>query len=306
MAQSDDTTTPTVDDAERIRLAVENASSAESDSDEDADNDTNDDVVKEGEDQVDNDDAGDDADDDGSDADKEGDDSGDDDQDDSKPGDFRFNQFASKEDPKDQSTYIKNLEEGYHQSSQEAVRLNRQWNAVKQAAAQDENFGKAILAVLRGEGLPSTASDLSARTKAGDSSDSSDDPLLVDLKRERQEQNEKEAEDFAKLNPEVLSDPKLYQEVNDLVTEFTQLEYKRSKRLISTGEALERAYTYLGRTVNKAEKQQLTDKLKKTTAPTRPQKSKKPAGEAKKFSTLSLSMAEKMGVSKEALAKVKK
>lgn len=311
MAKTDETTTPPVDDAERIRLAVENSKGSGESNDDDAGADGADGAdATEDKDLDDQDDAGDDAASgaDGSDADndEDDDDAGDDDGKDTKSGNFRFTQFASKDDPKDQTAYVKNLEEGYQNSSQEAVRLNRQWTAIKQAAAADENFGKAVLSVLRGEGLPATASDLSATKGADKDSDSSDDPLLVDLKRERQEQNEKEAEEFATNNPEVLSDPKLYAEVNQLVTEITQMEYRRSKRLISTGEALEKAFTYLGRTVKKAEKQQLTDKLKKSTAPNRSQKTRKPAREASKLSDLSLSMAEKMGVSKEALAKVKK
>lgn len=250
---------------------------------------------------------------------------GDDDDDNGGKGDdsnkqeskVRFTQFKGDGNP---DTYLKNLEDGYLNSSQEAIRIKdekdgfeRQVNAIKEAAARDPEFGDKLLSLLKqgGQQPPVGSDSKSSQDKGGDSgvSQASDNPFLKDAETKWNAENDKSAKEFTDANPEILTDPKLNSEVKRLMRVFANDVFESEGRLMLAGEAMEKAYRYLGRDVDKKQTQDLVDGMKKNAAPTRPQASSKKAStgnggkDTKQFSGLTLDIASKMGISKDRLAK---
>lgn len=227
----------------------------------------------------------------------------------------RFSQF--KGDGTSEA-YVKNLEDGYQNSSQEAIRLKderdsfeRQVNAIKQAAAQDKEFGARLVDLLNGNGNGDSgdskgsgnADDLSNKA-----SGNSDNPFLKDAETNWNKESEAEAAKFAEANPEVLTDPKINEDVKRYMRIFSNDIYEREGRLIKAGEAMKMAYRTLGLEDKSETQGDLTNGLKQHAAPTRPQAPKKKSSgsggnDSKQFSNLTLSIAQKMGMTKERLEK---
>lgn len=235
--------------------------------------------------------------------------------DEGKPFEGRFTQF--KGDGTSDS-YVKNLEDGYQNSSQEAIRLKdekdsyeRQVNAIKQAAAQDKEFGARLLGLLNGSGgsdatrTPGGSSDLANKSETD-----SDNPFLKDAQTTWNKESEKEAEEFAKANPEVMSDPKINADVKRWMRVFSNETYETEGRLMKAGEAMAKAYAYLGLEDKTKSQQDLVNGMKQNAAPTRPPASKsakaKGSSGTKQFSDLTLGIAQRMGIAKERLEKSKK
>lgn len=249
-----------------------------------------------------------DGDDDSSDDSADDDDSSDDT--DKQASEYRFSQFKGEKGTADE--YIKNLEAGYLNSSQEAIKIRderdgfeRQVNAIKAAAGKDPEFGEKLLEYLNSGGGDTSKSGDDFSDKA---TQSSNNPFLVHAETEWNEKNDQSVKEFADANPEVLTDPKINAEVKRWARVFTSEVYENEKRLITTGEAMEKAYKYLGYEDKRKSEQSLVDGMKKNAAPTRPQAAKKKSGSSKsgntkQFSDATLSYAEKMGISKERLMK---
>lgn len=235
------------------------------------------------------------------------DDDGADDSDDDTKSDFRFTQFKGDGKPE---TYLKNLEEGYanfygeiqrikgesETAVAEASNFKAQVEAIKTAVASDPEFGKKVIDMLDGA---------SAEAKKNGTPDplQSDNPFVRDAQTKWQQENDKSAADFAKENPEVLSDPVLADKVTKLVKRFGTEIYADEHRLPLAGELMEKAFGYLGLTAKKQGKQDLADAMKKDASPIRKQAPKKKAVSSKQFSDLTLAMSDKMGISKERLEK---
>jgi hypothetical protein len=280
---------------------------------EDDDNDASGDA--EADDANDDDDA-DGAADDSQDDDDSSDDS-DDDDDDGKgkqASEFRLSQFKGEKGTPEE--YIKNLEDGYLNSSQEALKikdraegLERQVNAIKAAAGKDPEFGEKLLSLLKENGGDGDGSQGDGGFGDDKATQSSNNPFLVHAETEWNQNNEKSIKDFVDANPEVLTDPKINAEVKRWAKVYTREVYESEKRLITTGEAMQMAYKQLGYEDKRNSQQDLVNGMKKNAAPTRPQGAKKksggnkPAGNTKQFSDLTLTLAEKMGMSKERLVK---
>lgn len=225
--------------------------------------------------------------------------------------DFRFSQF--KGDGK-QESYVKNLENGYDESSKEALRIKqerdaaisnagafeRQVNAIKAAAEKDPEFGRKLLGLL--EGSADSAKDLSG-TSAVDKPADETNPFLKDAQTKWEQQSEKEAKEFVEANPEVVSDPDLNKQVKRWMKLFSEDIYKEEGRLATSGELMKLAYKHLGLEDKRKSKESLVNGMKKTAAPTRPQKKAVAKPQAKQFSDKTLSMAQKMGITKERLEK---
>lgn len=280
------------------RPTVEDAEEEDKSGDEEADDATDID------DDTDTDDSADDSQDDSADDDDGADDKG------KQESDFRFSQFKGEKGTADE--YIKNLENGYLNSSQEAIKIRderdgfqRQVDAIKQAAGKDPEFGEKLLSLLNAGGGDNSSS--------GDGLDdpvtqSSNNPFLVHAQTEWNEKNELSVKDFTDANPEVLTDPKINADVKRWARVFTKQVFDDEQRLITTGEAMERAFRYLGLEDKRQAKQSLVDGMKKNAAPTRPQAAKKKSSgksgnDTKQFSDQTLSFADKMGISKERLVK---
>ena len=131
---------------------------------------------------------------------------------------------------------------------------------------------------------------------------------MVNAETEWNQNNEKSIKEFVDANPEVLTDPKINADVKRWTKVYTREVYESEGRLITTGEAMKMAYRQLGLEDKAKSTQSLVDGMKKNAAPTRPQGAKKKStskkgGETKQFSDLTLTMAEKMGMTKERLVK---
>lgn len=252
------------------------------------------------------------ADDDSNDDDDSDDDDSDDDDDDAKGkqgSEFRFSQFKGKEGTAEE--YIKNLEDGYLNSSQEAIKIKderdgfeRQVNAIKAAAGKDPEFGEKLLSLLKDNG----SNDDDSGFGDDKATQTSKNPFLVNAETEWNQSNEKSIKEFVDANPEVLTDPKINADVKRWTKVYTREVYESEGRLITTGEAMKMAYRQLGLDDKAKSTQSLVDGMKKNAAPTRPQGAKKKptskkGGETKQFSDLTLTMAEKMGMSKDRLVK---
>ena len=257
-------------------------------------------------------------DDDGADDKGDGSGTGDDADDDKGTGDEgqkfepRFTQF--KGDGK-QDTYIKNLEEGYQNSSSEAIRIKderdgfeNQVNAIKQAAAADPKFGERLLDLLNGKGGGSGSDDDGKSDDLTNKADAdSKNPFLKDAETNWNKESEAEAKAFTDANPEVLSDPKINADVKRWMRVFSNETFETEGRLMKAGEAMEKAYKYLGLEDKRNQQQDLVNGMKQNAAPTRPQAPKKKSSgggsDSKQFSNLTLDIASKMNISKDRLAK---
>lgn len=227
--------------------------------------------------------------------------------DDSKPTDKserRYSQFAGDGKPE---TYISNLEEAYSKSSAEGLRLNQelkqsknQLDGIMRAVGKDPDLANKLHAALTGSSAP--AGDSS--DKGG--SDATKSPFLVDAESQWREKSEKEAQEFMDANPEVVSDPKINADVKHYMEVFSADEYNRNGRLMTAGEAMAKAYKYLGLEDKRETRKGVSD-AKKAVAPTRPQGARKPAPKtAAGFTDSQLAIADQMGYSKEKLEKFAK
>lgn len=227
---------------------------------------------------------------------------------------FRLTQFKGEKGTTEE--YTKNLEDGYLNSTQEALKLKdqkenyeRQVNAVMAAAKKDPEFGEKLLSLLNDNGGTNGGSASGANSDFGDkATQTSNNPFLVHAETEWNQNNDKSVKDFVEAHPEVLTDPKINADVKRWAQVYTKEVFEADKRLITTGEAMEMAYRQLGLSSKQENTQSLVDGMKKNAAPSRPQTAKKKSsgksgGDTKQFSDATLTFAQKMGISKERLVK---
>lgn len=292
---------PTGEDA--IRDAVENSRNSDESNDDDSDDDDSGD-----DDNSDDDNSGDDAagdDDDNSDDDgDDSDDSDDDADDDAESGDKKdpksgrkFSQF--KGDGTDKA-YISNLEEGYKNSSAEAIRIKGELettsgrlDAMLRVVAASPELSKALNDQLNGQGGGSGSG-------SGNDENSQDDlanPFIANLQAEWQEKSEKEIQEIIDGNPELITDEALGKDVKKWMAVFSA-EYRKDHggRLMSGGDAMIAAMKHLG-IEDKREKQDLANGAKKNLTPPRSRgnKAKKSGGQKPKFTDSQIAMAKSMG-----------
>lgn len=302
MATTEDTEekkTPTT--STDIRTAVETAGSAD-ESVQDEDEEQEDDSKVEAGDESGEDDGGEGGEEDDS---KSGKSDDDESKDDTKPkksdegakSEYRFTQFAGDGTPE---SYISNLEKAYENSSAEGIanhqkfqQAERRINAVMDAVRGDKDLADKLHAALTGS--PSAASP------KGEAAPTTD-PFLVNAKNEWERKSTEEAQEFIDANPEVVSNPEINAEVKKWMEVFSNQEYTDKGRLMTAGEAMSKAYKYLGYEDKRDAKKSLSD-AKAAVAPTRPQGSRKPAKTASDFTDSQLKMGEMLGLSKEKLDK---
>jgi hypothetical protein len=292
-----------------VRSVVENANAEDENRRKSGSGDADDDDL---------DDDDDEGDDDGSDANKKDDSANSDDADDSdndesdddsdedskaKPGDKKssadrqFTQFAG--DGTDEA-YISNLEKGYKNSSEEAIRLNTELtqnksrvDAIMRLAATDPELATKLNAALKGDS-----------TGDGDGSDAIDNPFVADMKAQWEQKSEEEISAIIDANPELITDPKLAKDVQKWMGIFSE-QYRKdnSGRLMTGGAAMEAAMKHLG-VEDKRSKQDLAQGAKTLAAPTRHKGSKKKSNASKKeFTEAQLDMARNMGKDRDWLEK---
>lgn len=304
MANSEDEEVKTPTSSRDIATAVETAGSAdESDADDDDDKDAGadseaDNKSDEGEEadggEEDDADAGKKAD-----AESKDDAKGDDNKSEEK-SEYRFTQFAGDGKPE---SYISNLEKAYENSSAEGIRLNqslqqatRRVDAIMEAVRGDEDLANKLHAALTGTN--------SAAAPKGDPAVATD-PFLVDAKTQWEKKSTEEADAFIKANPEVVSDPTINAEVKKWMEVFSAEEYKSKGTLMTAGEAMGKAYKYLGYEDKREQRKSLSD-AKGAVATTRPQASRKAPKTASDFTDSQVNLAANLGVSKDKLDKFAK
>lgn len=297
-----------IDFAAQAKEAVDNAKLEAKAEDEKAlaeeDEDDKDlDSEEEGSDKKDEESADDDSEDDTSDDDEEDDDSEDDKE---EPAERKFKNLAAETD----AEYIDNLENAYGNSSEEAVRLNRQLGTVNrqveaiiEAAGKDPDLEKKLMKVLGIEGGNAGSGNADDTSKGGDTSDSKEDPYLVDFKTQKESKNREEIQEILTANPEIDDDPKLRAKVTHWMKIFSDEEFAENKRLMGGGEAMEAAMRHLG-IEDKRKKEAVSDGVKKLGAPARRTKARvKTPKKATGLSEKQLALAAKMGVSREIVEK---
>lgn len=287
-----------------IRKAVENSKN----SDESQDDDADDDDAGDDDDSGDDDNSGDDDagnDDDGSDDDgDDSDDSDDDDDDDAESDDKKdpksgrkFSQFAGDGSDK---AYISNLEEGYKNSSAEAIRLKGEAETAQgrldtmlRVVAADPTLSKALNDQLNGKGGSGGSGSGDDKNPAGDTLR---DPFLMSAQTEWQEKSEQEIQGIIDANPEIVSDPDLAGKIKHYMKLFSEDYLAQNKKLMSGGDAMLAAMKHLG-IEDKRQKQDLAQGAKKNLTPPRSRgnKAKKSGAQKPKFTADQVAMAKAMG-----------
>ena len=297
---SGDDKTPTGEDA--IRQAVESSRGSGESQDDDSSDDTGDD------DDSDDDDSGDD------DAGK-GDDSTDDDSDDADDSEDTDDDDAESDDKKDpksgrkfsqfkgdgtDKTYISNLEEGYKNSSAEAIRLKGE---LETTSGRLDSFMRVVaanpdLATAFNKALGDDSAGSSNSSGSGDDQSADlQNPFVANLQAEWQQKSEKEIQEILDGNPELISDKELGDKVSRWMGIFSA-EYRKENngKLMSGGDAMLAAMKHLS-IEDRREKQNLANGAKKNLTPPRSRgnKAKKSSGQKPTFTADQLAMAKAMG-----------
>lgn len=294
---------PTGEDA--IRQAVESSRNSD-ESQEDDDDDSDDDADDDSDDDSSGDDAAGDADDDSDDdSDDDADDSDDDDDEDAESGDKKdlksdrkYSQF--KGDGSDKA-YISNLEEGYKNSSAEAIRLKGE---LETAGGRLDTFMRVVasnpeLATAFNKALGDSSAGGSGSGNSGGDENGADlqNPFIQNLQAEWQQKSEQEIQEIIEANPEIASDPDLKAKVQRWMKVFsTEYREENNGRLMGGGDAMLAAMKHLG-IEDKREKQNLANGAKKNLTPPRSRgnKAKKSGGQKPKFTADQIAMAKAMG-----------
>jgi len=284
-----------------IRKVVEGALSPDENQDDDDDEGDDTDASN------DDDNSGDDAAGDDSKDDSDGDDAKEDeDEDDAESGDKKdpksdrkFSQF--KGDGTDKA-YISNLEDGYKNSSAEAIRIKGELETVSgrldsllRVVTANPEISKALNAALQGDDKGAGGSG--SGSDAGKSSEVIDDPFVKSLHAEWQEKAEQEIQAIIDANPELITDEPLGKRVQHWMSVFSE-EYRKENngKLMGGGDAMLAAMKYLG-IEDRRQKQDLAQGAKKDLTPPRSRgnKAKKSGGQKPTFSADQLAMAKAMG-----------
>ncbi len=145
----------------------------------------------------------------------------------------RFTQFKGK----DTGEYLKNLETGYLESSKEAVTLAKENKAFKETI---DRYTKLIAS------NPDLAKELKAGTEpSADETPTSTDPAVLWAQAEMKRQFQEEYDEFIEAHPEVETDPKLAEELDETLKLVGRIVWEKEKRQVGMGEALTKAWKLL-------------------------------------------------------------
>ena len=248
------------------------------------------------EDDDDSDEEDDDSEDDEDESDEE-DDSDDDDSETSKSNyKPRLKQFFNKDGKPD----LKKLEDGYINSSKEAVRINDELKAERDARVESQNnftnLAKAIkdndpkLAAKIFDG--DTLKELDKKpAAAGDK-----DPFTRDYEAKLRKQSKAEYDQFIEQNPEAVTDPTKAEKIGSYLKFYGEWFKKENDGEIpSMKEALEATYRHYGWDIQNEKKEKLHTAKKKTAA-TRSSGSGKKTPKKSEVSKMESHFAKKLGV----------
>lgn len=175
------------------------------------------------------------------------DDEDDSDEEDEEPFQKRFTQFKG-ESP---TEYLKNLEDGYAESSKEAVRLSRENKQLK------ETVERVNALIANSPELAQQLQDQGVQPVATPAKD----PAISWAESQMREQWQKEYKSFADAHPEIETDPQLADELDEQLAIVRDVIFKKEKRQVGMAEGLEKAWKLLGRdTDDKQEKIRMASK----------------------------------------------
>lgn len=141
--------------------------------------------------------------------------------------------------------YVKRLERAYQKSSDEAIRLNHQLQG-KQATGQQPQPPQ------QGQQQPAQNQQDTQETNSAPAQ--GEDPVLVHMRTQLDQQAEKDLQDFRKENPEIDTDPEIRENVNKYIKFYSHYAYQNEGRLPGMRESLDAAYKHFGYNDNKEEK----------------------------------------------------
>lgn len=196
----------------------------------------------------------------------------------------RFTQFKG-DSPEE---YLKNLEEGYYNSSSEAMRLN---NEVKDLKAKVEQVA----------GLIANNPELAEQLNLPQDQPAVDkDPAIRYAETKMQEEMKNEYEAFVALHPEIESDPGLQERMTKRLAVLAKTVQEEEGRYLGMGEGLELAWTSLGM-AQQDKKEEIRMKAKDVAASTKTAKGGTKKVVKSEFTPAQLEMAEKLGLNEQQL-----
>ena len=200
----------------------------------------------------------------------------------------RFTQFKGES----AGEYLKNLEEGYHNSTTEGVRLNQE---VKDLRGKVDTIAAAVA------NDPSLAEklDIDSTTQASPIAD----PALSFARQERDQKFEQQYNDFVASHQEMETDPTLREKVITRLGSYAQGVITNENRYPDMKEGLNAAWATLDR--DNSEEETLMA-AKDTASKSRTTATAKKAEAKREFNPAQLKLAEKLGLTPEQLAKYNK
>lgn len=226
-----------------------------------------------------------------SDQDEETDEAADDDESDAADEDDSFKKRFTQFEGDDPTTYSKNLEDGYENSSKEAVRLSRENKALKatvdkvnELIAKNPELAKAIT-----DGTPATNTATTLTQQ---------DPAILWAQTQMRQTWEKEYKDFASEHPDIETDVELAEALDTKLAIVRDVVLASEKRQVGMGEGLEMAWKLLGKTDDKQEKIRMA--AKDSASQGKSQGGRKADAPKPKFSEAQISVAmDMLNVSRE-------
>lgn len=218
-------------------------------------------------------------------------DDSDDDEDDSSEADEsdstftkRFSQFKGD----DLEAYNKNLEEGYYNSSTEALRLN---NEVKDLKARLDQITGVVA------NNPELAEQFNLQQ---DAPQPVKDPAVRYAETKMQEEMKSEYDEFVRLHPEIESDPGLQERMTKRLAVLAKSIQEDEGRYLGMGEGLQLAWTSLGM-AQQDKSEEIRMKAKETAASSKTAKGGTKKVEKSEFTKAQLELAEKLGLTEAQL-----
>jgi len=215
---------------------------------------------------------------DGDDDDSDDDDSDDDDEDESEEEDDKSKTSKSTYKPRLKQFFddkgkpdLKKYEEGYINSSKEAVRLNGELKAALEAHTESQNnFANLAQAIKKND--PELAKklfdgDTLKELERKPAADAPKDPFTRDYEAKLRKQSKAEYDQFIELNPEAVTDPSKAEKIGAYLKLYGEW-YKEQNdgEIPSMKEALEATYRHFGWDVAKEKKEKVATAAKKTAA----------------------------------------
>jgi hypothetical protein len=174
--------------------------------------------------------------------DDEDEDSDEDEDEDEDDEDFkkRFTQFKGD----DTDEYLKNLEDGYAESSKEAVRLSRELKPLK------VELERITALIATQPELAKALQDGQSQQQSAQTTETTVNPALNWAETQMRQTWTKEFNTFAEKHPEIETDLQLAEQVDQQLAVLRDVIWQREKRQLGMAEGLDLAWKILGKDTN--------------------------------------------------------